>query len=65
MNHYKMKVISFSICKKGSTMGHNRAGVKARARMKRRKTHEARLDKKNGVEPAASPKSKKMGLRGL
>jgi hypothetical protein len=46
-------------------MGHNRAGVKARARMKRRKTHEARLDKKHGVETAASPKSKKVGLRGL
>jgi hypothetical protein len=46
-------------------MGHNRAGVKARARMKRRKTHEARLDKKNGIEAAPSPKSKKAGLRGL
>ena len=46
-------------------MGHNRAGVKARARMKRRKTHEARLDKKHGIEPTVSPKSKKVGLRGL
>jgi hypothetical protein len=50
---------------KGPIMGHNRAGVKARARMKRRKTHEARLDKKHGVQPAPSPKSKKAGLRGL
>jgi hypothetical protein len=46
-------------------MGHNRAGVKARARMKRRKTHEARLDQKNGVKVAVSPKCKKVGLRGL
>ena len=46
-------------------MGHNRAGVKARARMKRRKTYDARLDKKNGIVAAASPKSKRTGLRGL
>ncbi|HEV3235389.1 MAG TPA: hypothetical protein VGZ25_00275, partial [Gemmataceae bacterium] len=61
----KWESISLQFLRKGRTMGHNRAGVKARARMKRRKTHEARLDKKNGIEAAPSPKSKKAGLRGL